>query len=192
MSLGYRVQHQVLNAANFGVPQRRARVFIVGVREDLPFRIFFPLPTHDKDSRLGLLPWYSVGEALATLPDPDSPNAVPNHVYSKYKLRFNGYIGHREINPALPAPTVTARGDAKGGVVVLHHPSNRRRMTCRELATVQSFPLDYEFVGGISSVYRQVGKAVPPQLARVIGGMFSPQVEEDEVYEGLRTHAALS
>ncbi len=181
-SLGYRVQYQVLNAANYGVPQRRERVFIAGTRRDLPYRLAFPPPTHDRDARLGLLPWRAVGEALAVLPDPDLPNTVANHVYSKYKLRFNGYIGHREINPDLPAPTVTARGDAKGGVVVLHHPSNTRRMSCRELATVQSFPVDYEFVGGISSVYRQIGNAVPPRLAEVVGRMFNLESEHAKVH----------
>jgi DNA (cytosine-5)-methyltransferase 1 len=110
---------------------------------------------------------------LADLPNPDEPNDVPNHDYSKYKLRFNGYIGHRTIDPMKPAPTVTARGDDKGGVVVLHHPSNQRRMSCRELATVQSFPIDYAFSGTRSSVYRQIGNAVPPLLACAVAKQFN-------------------
>ena len=93
--------------------------------------------------------------------------------YSKFKLKFNGYIGNRMIDPDKPAPTVTARGDDKGGVVVLHHPNNQRRMTCRELATVQSFPLDYEFIGNRSSIYRQIGNAVPPLLGKAIAEQFN-------------------
>ncbi|MDR2750556.1 MAG: DNA cytosine methyltransferase [Clostridiales bacterium] len=167
-SLGYKVQARILNAANYGVPQVRQRVFIVGASVEAGASYEYPAPTHSADGSGGLPKWIGVGEALSGLPDPDLPNAVSNHSYSKYKLRFNGYIGHREIDPLKPAPTVTARGDDKGGVVVLHHPSNQRRMSCRELATVQSFPLDYEFHGTRSSVYRQIGNAVPPLLAYAV------------------------
>jgi DNA (cytosine-5)-methyltransferase 1 len=171
--LGYKVQAKLLNAADYGVPQLRQRVFIVGVRNDIDYNFEYPLPTNAQDDANGLKPWVGVGEALAVLPDPDEPNDVPNHDYSKYKLRFNGYLGHRMIDPKKPAPTVTARGDDKGGVVVLHHPNNQRRMSCRELATVQSFPLDYAFHGNRSSVYRQIGNAVPPLLACAVAKQFN-------------------
>ena len=82
-------------------------------------------------------------------------------------------VCHRMIDPMKPAPTVTARGDDRGGVVVLHHPNNKRRMSCRELATVQSFPIDYTFFGNRSSVYRQIGNAVPPLLAYAVAERFS-------------------
>ena len=72
----------------------------------------------------------------------------------------------------MPAPTVTARGDDRGGVVILPHPNAARRMTGRELATVQGFPSDFKFEGNLSSVYRQIGNAVPPPLARAIAGRF--------------------
>jgi DNA (cytosine-5)-methyltransferase 1 len=52
--------------------------------------------------------------------------------------------------------------------VVLHHPSNKRRMSVRELATVQDFPIDFEFVGNMSRAYTQIGNAVPPGLARAV------------------------
>lgn len=173
-ALGYKVQKKVLNAADYGVPQKRERVIIVGVRNDINFEYTYPNPTHtDNISKKGLLPWVTVGEAFRNIPDPDIDNSLPNHEYSKYKLRFNGYIGHRTIDPNKPAPTVTARGDDKGGVVVLHHPNNLRRMSCRELATVQSFPLDFVFSGTRSSVYRQIGNAVPPLLAYAIAKQFN-------------------
>jgi len=171
--IGYKVQVKVLNAADFGVAQLRQRVFIVGVRDDVEFNYNYPNPTHNANGLDGCKKWVAVGDALADLPDPDEPNDVPNHTYSKYKLRFNGYLGHRTIDPDKPAPTVTARGDDKGGVVVLHHPNNKRRMSCRELATVQSFPTDYIFVGNRSSVYRQIGNAVPPKLAYAVAKQFN-------------------
>ena len=172
-NLGYVVKHKILNAANYGVPQTRQRVIIVGVRKDIDFEYVYPQPTHDKNGENGLPRWVSVGEAMSVIPDPDLPNDLPNHEYSKYKLNFNGYIGHRELDPDKPAPTVTARGDNKGGVVILPHPNATRRMSCRELATVQSFPLNYYFFGNRSSVYRQIGNAVPPLLGFAVAKVFN-------------------
>lgn len=175
---GYNVTYKVLNAANFGVPQKRERVIIVGIRNDLPLHFTFPQETHSQHGDHGTLKWVSVSEALSDLPDPDTPNNIPNHVYSKYKLKFNGYLGHRPLDPDKPAPTVTARGDNKGGVVVLPHPNAQRRMTCRELATIQSFPKDYVFFGNNSSIYRQIGNAVPVKLAYCIAQQFNlPEYE---------------
>ncbi|HBC22074.1 MAG TPA: DNA (cytosine-5-)-methyltransferase [Porphyromonadaceae bacterium] len=169
---GYNVTYKVLNSANYGVPQRRERVIIVGIRNDLSVTYDFPNETHSEHCGNGLCKWVSVAEALAVFPDPDMPNSIPNHSYSKYKLNFNGYIGHRPLNPDKPAPTVTARGDNKGGVVILPHPSNLRRMTCRELAAIQSFPPDFRFCGNNSSVYRQIGNAVPVRLAYCLAVQF--------------------
>ena len=171
--IGYKVKHEVMNAADYGVPQTRQRVIIIGVREDVDFDYIFPVPTHDKEGRYDRNRWVSVGEAMSAIPNPDEPNDLPNHVYSKYKLQFNGYLGHRPLDPGKPAPTVTARGDNKGGVVILPHPNGQRRMSCREVAAVQSFPLDYEFAGNNSSVYRQIGNAVPPLLGFAIADVFN-------------------
>ena len=168
--IGYRVVYKVLNAADFGT---RQRVFIVGVRNDLGVVYDFPDPSYDKDGRDGKKTWIGIGDALSCIPDPDKDNDLKNHSYSKYKLQFNGYLGHRPLDPAKPAPTVTARGDDKGGVVILPHPNGTRRMTGRELAYVQSFPLDYEFCGKLSSVYRQIGNAVPPLLAEAVANQFN-------------------
>ncbi|WP_080804090.1 DNA cytosine methyltransferase [Arabiibacter massiliensis] len=168
--VGYDVSYKLLNAADYGVPQTRQRVIIAGVRSDLGIEFHFPEASHtpgaDEDGRA----WLTVGEALKGIPDPDGPEAdsVPNNVYSSYKLVMNGYLGKRPIDPDKPAPTVTARGDRKGGVVVLPHPSGERRMTVRELARVQDFPLDFEFTGSRTDCYRQIGNAVPVGLARAV------------------------
>ena len=176
-SLGYRVKWKILNAADYGVPQIRQRVIITGVRSDIDFEYNYPQPTHDKDGKHGLLKWVSAGEDLKEIPDPDQPNPLKNHEYSKYKLQFSNYIGHRRIDPDKPAPTVTARGDDKGGVVILPHPNGERRMSCRELATIQSFPLDFEFCGNRSSIYRQIGNAVPPKMVFAIANVFNEYKE---------------
>lgn len=176
-SVGYSVYHALLNAADYGVPQKRFRVFIFGVRhgENRPY-VFPPVPTHQRNDDLSLFPgmkrWVSVGEALAAIPEPTAMHSLENHEASKYKLRFENYLGHRTIDPDQPFPTLTSRGDDRGGVVVPHHPSNRRRISAREAALIQSFPIDYKFVGPKTSVYRQVSNAVPPLLAQRIAEGF--------------------
>ena len=174
---GYNVRHCLVNAADYGVPQTRVRLLILGTRSDQPdIHCFPPAPTHarpDLAEMLGVPPWQSVGDALAHFPEPEGDEGIPNHSRSLYKLTFNGHLGHRFVDPQRPAPTVTARGDERGGVVVLHHPGNRRRMTARELAAVQSFPDTFVFVGTKTSAYRQIANAVPPRLGRALGEMFS-------------------
>lgn len=171
-SAGYTVEHATLNAADYGVPQRRERVFFVGARNNLGIELGFPPRCTHAPSEIaavaGLRPWVGMAEALKEIPDPDEVNKLENHDYSRYKLRFNGYLGHRKIDPLLPAPTITARGDDRGGVVVIHHPDNQRRLTAREAAVIQSFPPTYKFFGPKTTVYRQVANAVPPLLAQVI------------------------
>lgn len=167
-SAGYNVTCNLVNAADYGVPQLRERVFFIGVRKDLNEFINFPTPTHAEPPAhllLNLKKWVTIGEALADIPEPEEAPHIPNHEYTKYKLRFNGYIGHREVNPDRPAPTITARGDNKGGVVIIHHPRNHRRLSVREAAIIQSFPMDFIFEGSKTDGYRQIGNAVPPLLA---------------------------
>jgi DNA (cytosine-5)-methyltransferase 1 len=172
-SCGYTVRYHLFNAADYGVPQRRERVFIFGIRLDIDFdeSAFPPKPTHTRDIKiLKMKKWISIGEALEKIPEPgfEDPKKMPNHSGTKFKLKNNGYLGHRQIDPTLPSPTITARGDEKGGVVIIHHPSNKRRLTVREAAAIQSFPLNFHFVGNNTSGYRQIGNAVPPVLATEI------------------------
>jgi DNA (cytosine-5)-methyltransferase 1 len=170
--LGYMVSPALLNAADYGVPQRRERVFLLGVRGGSAVPLWWPpVPTHaraDIAAAEGLAPWVGVGDALANVPEPSEEHGLDNHEATQYKLRFNGYLGHRRIDPKLPSPTLTARGDDRGGVVIHHHPGNHRRLTAREAALVQSFPIDYRFWGPKTTVYRQVANAVPPKLAKAV------------------------
>ncbi|MDC1438079.1 DNA cytosine methyltransferase [Planktomarina temperata] len=168
---GYKIHYKLFNTADYGVPQKRERVILFGVRNDIAEELlvtFPPEPTHAKSPIGSQLPWIGCGEALIDIPEPSEQTNIANHEGSKYKLRFNGYLGHRKIDPMLPAPTVTARGDEKGGVVIIHHPNNHRRMTVRETAIIQSFPLDFIFEGTKTSAYRQIGNAVPPLFGQAI------------------------
>lgn len=194
---GYCVNHALLNAADYGVPQRRQRVFLFGIRNDLynesaVGHSFPPAATHaqsDKSRILGLKPWVGIGDALQIIPEPDQPNNLSNHEASKYKLRFNGYLGHRYVDPSLPCPTLTARGDDKGGVVIHHHPSNERRLTAREAAIAQSFPIDFVFVGPKTTAYRQIANAVPPLLAMHVAKSVKESLDELWKIRGSKTAA---
>lgn len=177
---GYTCKYSVLNAANYGVPQFRERVIILGVRDDLNLTINFPpKATHSKKAGTGLRALATVGEALADIPEPDEKHELKNHVYTKFKIKFNGYISNRRVDPKKPSPTITARGDNKGGAMIIPHPKGHRRMSCREVAIIQSFPKDFEFVGSMTSVYRQIANAVPPLLAKAIAESIKQGLENE-------------
>lgn len=168
---GYRTDLHLVNMADYGVPETRQRVIIIGQRcdfgEELLFR--FPVPTHNRDGSNGMLPWVSIREAIDHFPDPDEPNDVPNHEYSKYKVEYRDYTAHRQTDPDKPSPTILARGNGGGGVCAIPHYNGKRRLTVRESATVQTFPEDFVFCGVRGSCYRQIGNAVPVMFAKLLG-----------------------
>lgn len=170
-SAGYRIQKRLFNTANYGVPQNRWRVIIAGTRQDLPneFDYEYPEPTHNRDGKEGLLPWVSISEALKNIPEPDTNHKLENHIFSQYKVTNRNFTGHRTTDPSKPSPTILARGNGKGGVCAIQHPNNHRRMSIREQATIQTFPLDFKFCGAMNSCYRQVGNAVPVLFAQHLG-----------------------
>lgn len=168
---GYRTELHLVNMANYGVPETRQRVIIVGQRIDLGEEMLFhfPEPTHSKDGKDGLAKWVSIREAIEHFPDPDKPNDTANHEYSKYKVEYRDYTAHRQTNPDLPSPTILARGNGGGGVCAIPHYNGKRRLTVRESAAVQTFPDDFVFSGVRGSCYRQIGNAVPVLFAKKLG-----------------------
>ena len=162
---GYRVDYSVFNTANFGVPQSRVRVIIAGTRKDLPesLNYKFPEPLVEKSD------WVSIGEALSEIPEPEDNHNLLNHICSKYKVTNRNFTGHRRTDPNKPSPTILARGNGKGGVCAIQHPKNHRRMSVRESALIQTFPIDFEFTGSMTSMYRQIGNAVPVLFAKQLG-----------------------
>lgn len=168
---GYRVQKKLFNTADYGIPQTRKRVIIAGTRIDLPKQceFIYPAPTHSKDTAKNLLPWVNISNALEGIPEPEEDHFLVNHVFSKYKITNRNFTGHRSTDPDKPSPTILARGNGKGGVCAIQHPKNHRRMSVREQALVQTFPIDFEFFGKLNSCYRQVGNAVPVKFARHLG-----------------------
>jgi len=185
-AVGYRVSKKLFNVADYGVPQMRKRVIIAGTRADLPERLDykFPEPTHAdpaKAHKLGLVPWVTIAEALAHIPEPGQEHDLKNHVFSLYKVTNRNFTGHRRTDPSKPSPTILARGNGKGGVCAIQHPQNHRRMSIREQAAIQTFPDNFEFSGRLNSAYRQVGNAVPVLFGRHLGEQMALSIALKEV-----------
>lgn len=164
-NIGYTVNFKILNSADFGVPQIRRRVIIFGVRKDINQELEYPKPIYFKNSITNK--WLTVKEALANLPENPS-NKIPNHIGTNHKVKINGHIGNRKTEWNKPSPTIVGRGGGTGGPVIIPHPNLKRRMTVRETARLQTFPDNFIFKGSITSQYRQIGNAVPVEMAYYI------------------------
>jgi DNA (cytosine-5)-methyltransferase 1 len=176
--IGYNVNLQLLNSANYGVPQKRERVIIVGTRNDLPDTFMYPEPTHTDNDNDGLPNWISVKEAIDDLKDKDEDNKILQHIYTEHSPDFiekikNTPIG-KSVNPKYTEaffrcepdkPSNTVK-ENHGGVFV--HYEKDRVMTPRELARLQSFPDSFKFKGKKSNILVQLGNAVPCKMAREI------------------------
>lgn len=167
---GFQTQVNLVNMADYGVPQTRQRVIILGQHKDLGDQQLLTLPprTHSNKGE-GLQPWVTIKEALAHFPEPDTPNDYKNHIGSDYKISERNFTGHRRTDPAKPSPTILARGNGGGGVVAIPHYNGQRRLTIRESAAIQTFPDDFEFFGSKGACYRQIGNAVPVRFAKALG-----------------------
>lgn len=167
---GYNVSVNLVNMADFGVPQTRQRVIFLGQRNDISDKMLFEIPpkTHDKDG-IHHPQWISIQEAISHFPDPEEKNDIPNHVCSTYKVVTRNFTGHRITDPLKPCPTILARGNGGGGVVAIPHYNGKRRLTIRESASIQTFPDNFVFYGAMNSCYRQIGNAVPVHFAELLG-----------------------
>ena len=100
---GYITTVTLVNMADYGVPQGRQRVIIIGQRQDLGCEMAFRFPekTHSKDGK-ELPKWVTIKEAIDHFPDPDTGNDVVNHIYSAYKVEYRNFTGHRQTDPDKP------------------------------------------------------------------------------------------
>jgi len=195
--IGYGVQVRTLNAADYGVPQIRKRVFFVGSTMEIPFH--WPDQTHSDTPAEGLAPFVTVGQAIGDITSVDKATTIHNHiplrhgpkVVARYRLipeggrmpppqhlpeeirRRNFGNTYKRLHRDRPSLTLVPGNNA-----LPVHPTEDRSLTPREGARLQTFPDEYIFVGTRAEQCRLVGNAVPVLLARKIG-------------EALRSHLAM-
>lgn len=191
---GYIVKPHLYNFAEYGVPQFRERVLIVGVRIDTGFNFVHPKPTHGPN---GNRAYVTSGEALIGVENVSRNN---EHINIKEKTRkmlelipeggnftdipedsplyVKGMISHvyRRLKLDEPAKTIIAAGG--GGTWGYHYPEPRP-LTNRERARLQSFPDDFVFEGSVTEVRRQIGNAVPPEGVRRLAKRLRPLFSGD-------------
>lgn len=150
-ALGYNVRYELFNAAHYGVPQGRERVFIVGtLKETDSFE--YPKPTHNKEN------WLTASDAIADLEAVEEDAAI-NHIWSRANVSADQ--GNRRLKA--DKPSATMRAECHGNIQF--HYKLPRRISMREAARIQSFPDNFIFDSKLRETERQIGNAVPPILA---------------------------
>ncbi len=172
----YDVQYKVLNAADYGVPQSRRRVIIIGIRKDLGSveDVYYPKAQYSQDG-VDKPRWRTAKEGIDDLWDKVNDPEVLNHTFRDYsKAKFypgKKTQGNVRISPDRPAPTIRAEHH---GNIEAHYRTLKddefdmtgwRRLSVRECARLQSFPDSYNFATSASSAYKMIGNAVPPVMA---------------------------
>jgi DNA (cytosine-5)-methyltransferase 1 len=192
-SLGYKTEWRVLNAADYGVPQIRQRLFLVGLRDG---DFAWPTATHAKtpvDSTPHVMkPWVTAGEAINDLDTEQNADDTGHFAGGKHHellkqvppgqnyLFFTKERGHPDpqfkwrsrywsfllkLSPDMPSWTIQARRSNNMGP--LHW--RNRILRIEEVKRLQSFPDDWMLTGTVENQWRQVGNAVPPRLAEQLG-----------------------
>lgn len=193
----------VLNARDYGVPQNRRRVFILGYDSNKFSSIpaWPPSPSHAAPgSNEGLPPWNLAAGVFDKTVSENDPNNIHMRHGSELVEAFKrtplnggsrgdsgrilpcheGHNGHKDvygrINPAKPAPTMTTAciNPSKGRFV---HPSEHHGITVRQAARIQTFPDTFIFKGGIIAAGQQIGNAVPVELARKLIEQLVPLIK---------------
>ena len=197
--LGYNVTYKLLNASDYGVPQNRQRVFFIGIRKDLNKKFVFPEATVKKKVVLGDIldipenvqnqkDWPFSPQALEmvrNIPEGGSWKDVPYESLAPrfQKIRDNMKLYHspnfyRRFSRNEVCGTITASAQPENCGII--HPTENRRYTIREIARIQSFPDGFKFIDDsvkdIVAMYKVIGNAVPPKLAKAIAKSILEQV----------------
>jgi DNA (cytosine-5)-methyltransferase 1 len=187
----YYVVFDLLNSADFGVPQTRERVAFIGSRDGEP--IWMPEPTHSREPTPGRKPWVTLRAAVEPLKGTeheftalapskarflrlvptggnwkDLPKRLQAKALGAAYVSWGGRSGFcRRLSWSRPAPALTTRPDSKA--TMLCHPTQTRPLSIEEYAAIQQFPRRWRFGGGTPQKYKQLGNAVPVGLGKAIG-----------------------
>jgi DNA (cytosine-5)-methyltransferase 1 len=191
-ALGYTISHRVLDAADYGVPQHRERIIVVGLRRG---KFLFPRPTHGPKS-LSKQEYVTVATAIGDLDDPNECQVpyggkwgelldkvppgknylhfteemgCPNPVFG-WRSRFSDFL--YKLDPEQPSKTIVASQGRYGGPF---HWRNRK-LTVAEYKRLQSFPDDYHFPGPFLKSVKQIGNSVAPRFAEALANSILWQV----------------
>jgi len=165
---GYKVDVWTLYAPNYGVPQRRTRLFIVAVRDDLPNFPTMPDKTHSEEN------YRSASWAIDDLKDV-TDDTVPNQSQYFKAARAKKGNGQGDETTQADFPSYTIRANAKSRVQF--HYSIDRRLTVRECARLQTFPDNFIFPHSATSNIMQIGNAVPPLLGNKVAKSIAEYLE---------------
>ena len=189
--LGYKISYALLNAANYGVPEKRERIIIIG---HIGERVPIPSPTHSEDGDYGTMKWVTLGDVIGDLShrsdlhyiplrmkiEPfmallkegqnwrDLPQEKAEEAMGKaYKLS-GGKTGFlRRLTFSEPSPTLVTSPTMPA--TLLCHPTELRPLSVEEYARIQQFPDTWKFEGRIEKIYKQIGNAVPVGLGYAVG-----------------------
>lgn len=180
--IGYTIQKQVLNAWDYGVAQKRERLITIGIRKDLDLHFEFPIPYAYRPVLRDILPdcpkseGTKYPESKQKLFDLVPPGGcwkdIPvNEAKAYMKTCWDMEGGRTGIlrRMSMDEPSLTVLTTPAQKQTERCHPNESRPFTVRENARCQSFPDDWEFCGSVRSQYKQIGNAVPVNLAYAIG-----------------------
>jgi DNA (cytosine-5)-methyltransferase 1 len=194
--VGYNIYFRILDAADYGIPQHRERLFIVGLKHG---KYLFPYPTHGFDS-LDQRPYYSAAKAVKGADTSDIETGLggrfghllddippglnysfytkemgyPNPIFS-WRSKFSDFL--YKADPDVPVRTIKAQGGQYTGPFSW----DNRRFSVSELKRLQTIPDEYEIVGNRQVAIEQIGNSVPPQLGRIIALSILDQVMDIEL-----------
>jgi DNA (cytosine-5)-methyltransferase 1 len=182
---GYSIYPHLYKFNQYGVPQNRQRIIIIGIRKDID--VVFKVPSTKPFTEIDI-------SAKNALENPPIPKDFPNHDFTKQSLQVIERLKHikpgenaftanlpdhltlnvkgakisqiyKRLDASKPAYTITGSG---GGGTHVYHWKENRSLTNRERARLQTFPDNFEFVGSKESVRKQIGMAVPPRGVQII------------------------
>lgn len=189
--IGYKTVYGVLDAVNYGVPQFRERMIIIGSRDNES--IFLPVPTNFQHHQNPAMRWKTLGETIRDIEN--DPGACTH--FSEERLHYlrmvpeggnwkdlpielqpiamggawksgGGKVGfYRRLSYSQPSPTVVTSPVQKA--TMMCHPTKDRPLSVREYARIQQFPESWRISGTVTNQYKQIGNAVPVGLAEAVG-----------------------